>query len=233
MPKDQRPAPESVRDHPIFSALSPEQQKHVLSRAEIVSLGRGEALFHEGDPARRIFRCESGQLKLYRLAPNGNEKIIALIHPDSTFAEATMFMPERSYPVNCEAIKASRLVAYDADDFVALLREDVDTCFKLMGMFSRRLRQRLSDIDALSLQNASLRVVNYLTQLQVEQDNERELDLPTSKKHVAGLLALQPETLSRVFAQLQEAGIIRVEARHVTILDPERFRQISYGIESV
>lgn len=232
MPKDHRPHPDSVRDHPIFSALSDDQQERVLSRAEIVSVERGETLFHEGDPATRIYRCESGQLKLYRLAPNGNEKIISLIQPGSTFAEATMFMPERTYPVNCEALKASRLVAFDADDFVALLRDDVDTCFKLMGMFSRRLRQRLSDIEALSLQNASLRVVNYLIQLQRDQEDKQQLELPTSKKHVAGLLALQPETLSRVFAHLQETGVIRVETRRVHILDPERFERIAYGLET-
>jgi len=221
----------NVDEHPVFSALPQAQRERVLSRAEIITVGRGETLFHEGDPARRIYRCESGQLKLYRLAPNGNEKIIALIQPGSTFAEATMFMDDRKYPVNCEALKASRLVSYDADDCVEMLRQDTDSCFQLLAMFSRRLRQRLSDIEALSLQNATLRVANYLIQLQQSQDGADILDLPTSKKHIAGLLALQPETLSRVFAQLQEAGVIDVEARRVSILDPERFQNIAYGLD--
>jgi CRP/FNR family transcriptional regulator, dissimilatory nitrate respiration regulator len=226
-----RPQAADVAQHPIFSALGDEQQQRMLARAEILTLDRGQSLFHEGDPARQIFLCKSGQLKLYRLAPNGNEKIIALLQPDSTFAEATMFMEERKYPVNCEALKASRLVAFDADDCVAMLREDPDTCFRLMAMFSRRLKQRLTDIEALSLQNATLRVANYMLQLQRNQGDGNTLELPTSKKHIAGLLALQPETLSRVFAQLQEAGIIRVDARQITVLDPERFQKIAYGID--
>ncbi len=232
MSQSNRPSPENVDNHPIFSAFAPAQRERVLSRAETVHVDRGETLFHEGDPARRIFLCESGQLKLYRLAPNGNEKIIALIQAGSTFAEATMFMEERNYPVNCEALKASRLIAFDADDCVAMLREDVDSCFSLMAMFSRRLRQRLTDIEALSLQNATLRVANYILQLQQAQGESDTLDLPTSKKHIAGLLALQPETLSRVFAQLQDTGALRVEARRITILDPERFRNIAYGLEN-
>ncbi|MDQ2068679.1 Crp/Fnr family transcriptional regulator [Natronospira bacteriovora] len=232
MSQSNRPSPENVDNHPIFSAFTPAQRERVLSRAETVHVDRGETLFHEGDPARRIFLCESGQLKLYRLAPSGNEKIIALIQPGSTFAEATMFMEERNYPVNCEALKASRLIAFDADDCVAMLREDVDSCFSLMAMFSRRLRQRLTDIEALSLQNATLRVANYILQLQQAQGESDTLDLPTSKKHIAGLLALQPETLSRVFAQLQDTGALRVEARRITILDPERFHNIAYGLEN-
>lgn len=231
MKKQRTPTLESVANHPIFSALSRDQQERVLSRAEVVTVDRGEMLFREGDPARRIFRCEKGQLKLYRLAPTGHEKIIALIQPDSTFAEATMFMEERNYPVNCEALRASELVAFDADDFVRMLKEDVNSCFQLMGLFSRRLRQRLSDIEALSLQNASLRVVNYLLQLQQRQDGGLTLELPTSKKHIAGLLALQPETLSRVFAQLQESGVIQVTGRQVAILDADRFHNIAYGLE--
>ncbi|MEA5446365.1 Crp/Fnr family transcriptional regulator [Gammaproteobacteria bacterium AB-CW1] len=230
MTSTQRPSRQHVDEHRIFSALPETLRERVLARAEIVEIDRGETLFHEGDPARRIFLCEAGQLKLYRLAPNGNEKIIALLQPGSTFAEATMFMEERNYPVNCEALKASRLVAFDADDCVAMLREDVDACFKLMAMFSRRLRQRLTDIEALSLQNATLRVVNYLLQLQHQQDASEQLELPTSKKHVAGLLALQPETLSRVFAQLQEGGVIQVSGRRIRILDSERFNDIAYGL---
>jgi len=222
---------ESIKQHPVFSALSEPQQERVIAQAEIITMERGESLFHEGDRARQIFLCESGQLKLYRLAPNGNEKIIALLEPGSTFAEATMFMEERIYPVNCEALKTSRVIAFDADDCVAMLREDVNTCFKLLAMFSRRLKQRLTDIEALSLQNATLRVANYVLQLQQSQGGSDSLDLPTSKKHVAGLLALQPETLSRVFAQLQETGIIRVNARRITILDARRFNEIARGIE--
>lgn len=231
MSQEQRPQPPDVAQHPIFSALAEAQQARMLAGAERISVERGQALFHEGDPARRIFLCESGQLKLYRLAPNGNEKIIALIQPGSTFAEATMFMDERRYPVNCEALKASRLVAFDADDCVAMLREDTDTCFRLMAMFSRRLKQRLSDIESLSLQNATLRVANYVLQVRQAQGGSDTLNLPTSKKHIAGLLALQPETLSRVFAQLQESGVIRVNARQITILDAERFHRVAYGAE--
>ena len=226
-----RPQATDVAQHPIFSALGDVEQQRMLARAEFITVDRGESLFHEGDAARQIFLCVSGQLKLYRLAPNGNEKIIALLQPGSTFAEATMFMEERKYPVNCEALKASRLVAFDADDCVAMLRDDPDTCFRLMAMFSRRLKQRLTDIESLSLQNATLRVANYLLQVQQTQSDSETLTLPTSKKHIAGLLALQPETLSRVFSQLQDAGIIQVDARQITILDAERFHRVAYGAE--
>jgi len=46
----------------------------------------------------------------------------------------------------------------------------------------------------------------------------------------AALLALQPETLSRVFAQLQESGVIRVSARQVEILASERFQSLARGL---
>lgn len=229
MNSNHRPTPEELGQFPILAGLDPAYTDQVLSRARCVSIERGQYLFHQGDPARRIWLCRTGQLKLFRLSDSGHEKIIAIIQPGRSFAEATMFMPRRCYPVHCAALQASELIGFDADHLVETLRGDPEMCFRLMGTLSQRLHEKVNQIESLALQNAHLRVAHYLLEQYRRQDDPGPFHLEASKKHIAGLLAIQPETLSRSLAMLQNEGVIGMNARRITVTEPERLEQIARG----
>lgn len=214
---------------PILAALDPQQARRALDRSRVYSLARGDHLFHQGDPARRIWLCRTGQLKLFRLSPSGQEKIIAIIHAGRSFAEATLFSKDRVYPVHCAAVAPSEVVGFDAEDLVETLSNDIDACFRLLATLSRRMHKKIGQIDSLALQNAHLRVAGYLLDEFRRHDQSGAFRLRTSKKHIAGLLAIQPETLSRSLAQLQRDGILEVQARTIAITQPERLEQIVRG----
>jgi CRP-like cAMP-binding protein len=71
-------------------------------------------------------------MRLFRLAADGDEKVIELIGPGQTFAEALLFMGTGRYPVCAAAVSPARLVAIDAADFAVMLRESPETCFALL-----------------------------------------------------------------------------------------------------
>jgi len=226
-----QPTLDDLRQFPILASLGQAQAERVISRARLISVKRGDHLFHQGDPARRIWLCRTGQLKLFRLANTGQEKIIAIVQPGRSFAEATLFMPKRVYPVHCAALKPSELIGFDADDLVEMLRNDIDACFKLMGTLSRRVHEKVNQIESLALQNAHLRVAHYLLDEFRRQEGDREFRLQASKKHIAGLLAIQPETLSRSLAILQRDGVLEMDARRITIVAPDRLERIARGAD--
>jgi len=221
---------QEIASHPVLAGLSAQQQEAVADHAKVVHLERDQLLFSEGDPAGAFFLCRSGQIKLYRLAPNGAAKIVAMIDPGSSFAEAAVFMQQASYPVHAQAVRASTVVRIDAHQLLGLLRESPDGCIHLLGLISTRLRNRVADIESLSLQNGQLRVMSYLLRLHRQAD---PIQLPTSKKSVANLLAITPETLSRVLTQLHETGVISVDRRRIHVLDPERLTALAEGREAL
>lgn len=225
------PGPEDLAHHPVLAELTQPQQQEVLLRADVIRLKRQQPLFRMDEPAGHFFLCRSGQLKLYRITANGNEKIIGLVNPGSSFAEAAAFMQRRTYPVNCTALRQSELVRFNTHHLIGLLREAPESCIRLLGVISSRLSNRVADIEALSLQNSQLRVINYLLRLYHEAGGG-VIELPTSKKYVAGLLAVQPETLSRVLTRLQQEAIIAMTRKRVEVLDPERLGAIAEGREA-
>jgi CRP-like cAMP-binding protein len=172
---------------------------------------------------------EHGQLKLYRLSAGGQEKVIELLTPGQTFAEAVMFMPRRRYPVSCEALTDCSVVALNSSVFLDILNDAPETTMRLLAALSIRLRARLADIEALAIQNATLRVVSYLVGLvPAGTGKAAAVELPFSKKNVALRLSLQPETLSRVFARLRDRGLLEVSGGVVRVPDMEALRRIAW-----
>jgi CRP-like cAMP-binding protein len=217
------PLIDELRSAYLFANLSPEQLERVARKARHVSLAEGKVLFSQGDQADRFFFLLSGQVKLYRLSAEGNEKIIEIVGAGHTFAEALMFQARPRYPVSCAALAPAELVAIDAVDFTAMLRGSVDTCMMLLGELSQRLRGLIAEIDRLSLQSATCRVAGYLLTKAPADADEYQLDVP--KGVVASRLSVKPETFSRIVKHLSESQIIAVHGGLIRILDRDALRR--------
>jgi CRP-like cAMP-binding protein len=220
---------ESLPAHPLLAALQADQVERIAQASETLQLEAGETLFRVGEDASRFFMVEHGQLKLYRLSAAGQEKVVELLTPGQTFAEAVMFMPQHRYPVSCEALSDCSVVALNSRVFLDILEQSPETTMRLLATLSIRLRDRLADIEALAIQNATLRVVSYLVGLvPAGTGNAAAVELPFSKKNVASRLSLQPETLSRVFARLRDRGLLEVSGGVVRVPDVEALRRITW-----
>lgn len=209
----------------MFARLSDEQLDRVARHAVRVHLDEGEILFQQTDPADRFYLLMRGQVKLFRLGPSGNEKVIEIVTPLSTFAEALMFLERPTYPVGAQAMQAAEVISIDAGDFLRMLRGSIDTCFMLMGDMSQRLRGLIREIDDLSLSSATCRVAGYL--LSKSEPGGGSFDLAVPKQTLASRLSVQPETFSRIVRQLSDQGILVVHGSRVEISDLDRLRQIA------
>jgi CRP-like cAMP-binding protein len=139
-----------------------------------------------------------------------------------------MFMGTRGrYPVNAEAVNESRLLAFDQKMLLGLLRGSPEACFGLLASMSRRLHMLVNQIESLTLQNATYRLVAYLLE-QIPRDvtASPEVVLTTPKGVIASRLAIQPETLSRILARLRQGGLIEVHGNHITVRNVEALRKV-------
>jgi len=216
--------------HPVLSQLPPTLKQRAADRARVVKLKRAEPLFQQGDPAGWIYFCRSGLVKLFRLSSDGDEKIVNLINAGRSFAEATMFMPGRCYPVHCSSLRVSELIAYDAEDLVQMFKMSPDLCFNMLGMLSRRLHEQIGQIEALSLQSAQTRIANYLLSESLKAGNSGRFELPIGKKYVANFLSVKPETFSRAITSLEQAGILSTDARKFRLMDVPALERIARGV---
>ncbi len=213
---------ELINSH-LFAQLNEKQLAKVCKHAVRKKLKAGDFLFDQGDVADRFYYVVGGQIKLFRATPKGSEKVIEVVTPGSTFAEAMMFLDRSLYPVGAQALTDADVISINSANFAAMLKESVDTCFLLLGDMSQRLRGLLREIDELSQYSAISRVAAYLLQTATPESDSFELPVP--KQVLASRLSVKPETLSRTIKQLVDNGIISIKGGRVDILSRDELKQ--------
>lgn len=103
---------EILRRNLLFSSLTFDQLRDVSERARSVVLHEGETLFRQQQAAREFFLLDKGRVKLALMSAEGNEKIIDLVSPGQSFAEAVMFSGQKTYPVTATAIVVKPRLVY-------------------------------------------------------------------------------------------------------------------------
>lgn len=215
-----------LRQHYLFAALSEAESERLLASSQTRRFAAGEHLFSHGQAASHFFLLRSGSVKLYRLSPEGDEKIMRLIRPDESFAESILFIDPPRYLVHGEGVEAGELVALDRDTFLAILKESFPTCRAVMAQMSLRIQAHWDEIETLALRNSRYRVAHYLLGLAPANASGRlTVTLPARKVLIAAHLALTPETLSRTLRTLTDEELIEVAGDAVTILDVEGLRR--------
>lgn len=212
---------------PLFDALDEQQLDSVIKSSRIVSLAAKEILFENGSAASHFYLLKSGQIKLFCLSAEGDEKVIEIINPSQTFAEAIMFLPQQIYPVSAETLKNSELYSFDIKQFRGILEDSKETCFRLLATMGRRLHSKINDINNLTLHNATYRLVVYLLeQLPEGAMALSSIHLGATKTIIASRLSIQPETFSRILLRMSKQGLIEVQGNDITLLDVDGLRAL-------
>lgn len=200
---------EKIRQNYLFEQLTEAELMQVAEHGNLVELGAGETIFSQGEPCHQFYLVKRGMIKLYRISVDGTEKVMDLVGPEQSFAEAVMF--NGSYPVHAAALEPSTLFAFDCKSFKAQLKNNIELCFRMMSSMSSRLHGMINEIDQLTLHSGTQRLAKYL----LEQVPEGVVQSPcirllVPKQVIASRLGIQPETFSRIMSRLRSEGVIEI-----------------------
>ena len=214
----------AIRDHHLLAGLSPGQLQRLLAATHVDDYEAGQLLFDRGQPAQSFFIVLEGQVNLVLYSKSGEEKIVEILGPGHSFAEAVMFMEAPGYPVSAVAALRSRVARFSNAVYLAILRESPETCLRMLGHLSRRLHMRLREIEYLTLESATHRLVRLIEgRLPHEAPGPVEITLQESRQELASRLSMKPETLSRILRHLSDAGAIAVHGRVLQVPDRKKF----------
>ena len=197
-----------------------------MATAHLEEAEASKVLFNRGQPARHFYIVVEGQVNLVLYSKTGEEKIVDILGPGQSFAEAVMFMSGPMYPVSAVVAIPSRIARISSAEYVAILRENPETCLRLLGNLSQRLHMRIREIEYLTLESATHRFVRMLDgRLPAGSEGPAEVQLQESRQEIASHLSMKPETLSRILRNLADSGAIEVHGRSVLV--PDRARLLS------
>jgi CRP/FNR family transcriptional regulator, dissimilatory nitrate respiration regulator len=201
---------------PIFSEVDEASLQRLAAATRARPLERGAFALRAGEICDAFFVNLGQTVKLFVLAPNGNEKVIELIGAGQSFAEALMFLGRPS-PVNAQALGDTQLLVLPREAVLQAMAADQRLALRMLAGLSRRLHGLVADVQAYALQSGVQRVIGYLLRDAGDDDGACTVTLPVAKATLASRLSLTPEYFSRVLRELEEGGLITVEGRRIEI----------------
>ena len=218
-----------VKETAACSVLTQEERDALAAAGRTRTIKRGEMLFAAGDEDAACATLVSGALKVSAYDQDGNEQILALVHPAGFIGE--LFAPFAHHDV--VALTESKLCTFARgdieraiDDYPALARallrrsqEDLLATRNLLELTAHasaesRLAALLHDFAAAASQSSC-----HLA---------REFELPLTRGEIANMLGLTIETVSRKLGELEDTGaIVRKGKRGIEISDSALLQDIS------
>ena len=209
-----------LNDLPLFSQLSDTELNYLASQARIKRINTGDVVIQVNDKTQGLYIVISGVVTLTLISEEGESRVVEIIYPGQSFAEALLFLDKPS-PVRAEMINGGELLFVPGRDLVKLAGESSNFTRSMLAGLSLRLHTLVVDIQSCSLNRAHQRVIGYLLGEMREADIKSNtiICLPVSKKLVASMLDLSAETFSRVLHDLSEQGLVKIDGRKIEIIN--------------
>ncbi len=225
---------EALKHVMLFAGLDDGARKAIAAWAVERRAPAGQTLFREGQPADGFYVVLDGQVKVFKLSPDGRQQILHAFGPGQAFAEAAMFAGE-TFPAFAETLAESRLAFFPRDRFLKGLGDDPTLAAGLIASLAKLCRQMTALIGQVALNDVAGRLARYLTDLArrkgVPLEKGKSVRLDLAKGDLARHLGTAPETLSRALARLAAADLLAVDGRTITFRDAPALEALACGMK--
>jgi CRP/FNR family transcriptional regulator len=218
-----------VRDNAACAVLTPEEREAMAAAGRTRTLKRGEMLFAAGDEDAACATLQSGALKVSAIDQNGNEQILALVHPAGFIGE--LFAPFAHHDV--VALTDSRLCTFAKADIERAIEEYPALARALLRRSQADLLATRSLLELTGHASAEARLAALLHDFAAAASDSschlaQSFELPLTRGEIGNMLGLTIETVSRKLGELEKMGAIRREGkRGIGLRDADLLHAIS------
>ncbi|MEA3338921.1 MAG: Crp/Fnr family transcriptional regulator [Chloroflexota bacterium] len=208
---------QALRDISLFAGFSGETLACVADAAIRRTYTSGETVIFEGDPCRAAYFVAEGQVRVYRLSPEGREQVLARLGPGQTFNTVPPFQPRGVNHATVEALTPVTLFAITCDKFRRLVSESPELALAILQDFANRL-DRLADlVEDLALRTVRGRLARFLLE-------NAEVDVTAGRwtqAEIAAHLGTVRDVVGRTLRAFADAGLVRMDRQRIVLLDRE------------
>ncbi len=201
----------------LFRDLPEPELRRLVAIAKRRRFGRGEVVFHRGDPADTLHLIARGRFAARVETTAGDTVTVSVFGPGEAFGELALLDTEQHRSTTVAAAEAGETFAVHRDDFNRLRHDYPAVNEVLVQLLAGRLR-RTNDLYVEALFTAAeTRVLRRLHELAQSYGTV----IPLSQHEIAGLAATSRATVNRVLRAEAERGTVSLQRGQTTIVDPE------------
>ena len=205
-----------LKKHPIFRSLSDVKLSNIVSdsRCKTVSASDGEEISAN---VLGLFLILTGSVLVFRKG-NGLPVLLQRLEKGKVFGAASLFSEENEAVTILRADGDASAFFMPIGLITGLIRDNSAFALSYVTFLSGKIRFLNKRISELSAPSVTQKLAAYLTR--------EENTIAQTKVKLASALGIGRASLYRALDELTELGLISVDGRSVTVMDPEGLSSI-------
>jgi CRP/FNR family transcriptional regulator, cyclic AMP receptor protein len=211
----------------LFASLTTEDVSPLLPHLQERHYRKGQLLFIEGEIGSCVYFVHSGQVKLSKTTPEGDEQILDWYGPYDSFAEVLLLEPG-PYPATAEVLQDSILFVLHNEIMPKILEVSPSLSLALIRTLSRRLRLAQEFIRILT--NRSTAGILAALILRLAQPAKSPgmpifVDASLTHRDLASMIGTSRECVNRAINGWKKNGILKLADDRLEIIKPHELAE--------
>jgi len=210
----------------FFSHIS----KDVVARMDALAWHRQyeprQIIFFPDDACEYVYWVRSGRVKITRVADNGREIAFRHLIRGDMFGEECLINSQRRNDY-AEAIAPTLLTMMRSEDFMRVMREEIELCHAIAVHLCRRALDIETVLSEFVFIEVRQRVATRLWHMYRREGRDENVALDITHQEIANLVGAARETVTNVLNALRAEGIISLGNRRIRIVNAEQLRRLS------
>ena len=204
----------------LLADLPAEDVRELLSIARRRAFGKGEVVFHRGDPADSLHLVVRGRFAARVTTPVGETYLLEVLGPGTAFGELALLEPGARRSATVSALEDGETRSVFRDDFARLQRDHPGVKDVLLRLLADRLRRANERIVEAHYVDAETRVRRRLRELAATYgDPASEVDIPLTQEELAAMAGTSRATVNRILRDEERRGVVVLARGRVTLVD--------------
>jgi CRP-like cAMP-binding protein len=212
---------------PLFAGIDPAELAQLAEVTREKQYPKGSVIVFEDDPGDALFIVREGRVKVVLVSEDGREVILGVLGIGEHFGELSL-IDEQPRSAHVIAMEDALLLVLRRDDFKRRVEVTPQLAWTLLVELSRRLRRADGKIGGLVLLDVPGRIARLILDAAADAGSDT-IEKPLTHQTIAQMIGASRETVSRAMSEFQEAGLITVARRRITVANRQGLEQRAHA----
>jgi CRP-like cAMP-binding protein len=208
-----------------FKVLSEQEMTLLENNRTEIKFNKGETIIKQGTKSSDILYLKSGLVKMS--INNGDNNLILCIKTKNHFLGTENIYGHEYHPYTVTAIEDSVICFIDTSAIRQLIKQNNNFNAELYTIITNNSLITYDRFFSLTQKQLHGRFADILLCLSKKVFKANAFDLPLSRKDLAALTGMAPESVIRIIKDFKTDKIIHTKGKHIEILNEPLLRKIS------
>jgi CRP/FNR family transcriptional regulator, polysaccharide utilization system transcription regulator len=214
----------------FFDGISQEHIQILNEYSNIVSLGKSEVLFKEGEVPSGLYIITKGKIKVYRTGTEGKEQIVRLSNQGDLVGYRAL-IGEGDYKSGAATLEESTVCFIPKEIVLRVMEGNVLIYKRIIALLTDDLQFAEQKIKELAQKPVRERVADALLQLKNKYGYDKDnitINISMSREELANLVGTATETLIRILSDFKKDKMIDLDHRKIKIMNLDQLERTAH-----